>query len=319
MGNILITGIRATGIPHIGNYIGSIKPVVALQEKYQIYQLVADLHAISHVKDSELLRQNVRIITACYIASGLDYNKSVIWRQSHIPESALITLILSNFALTNELDSMLDPANISNVGMISYLYPVLMAADTLMIRADYVFGGIDNFTGLKYIQYLSERFNESFGNILKIPEPIHPSVPNMVTGLDGRKMSKSLNNTISILETEDILFEKIMYKHDSSKMDEKETILNLIKHFSIEDEYNQIESVLDSEKVDIKELKYHLFRLMNQEFMPIRERFQEIISVPKLIDELLEDGSSKVYRQASVMIQQILEYVGFKSAEYSNP
>jgi len=314
MKKTIVTGIRATGIPHIGNYIGSIKPIIALQDKYTVFQVVADLHAIPHVKNANILKENVHKIIACYLACGLDIEKSIIWRQSQINEMTWISSIFSTFTTTEELDLLVNRQTNKNLDLISYMYPVLMAADTLMINADYVFAGIDHKHGLEFIQKLSSRFNEVYGELIKVPEPLFPELNYMVKGLDGRKMSKSFNNTITIIEPEENLYELIMNPQLYKKSDgtnEIESILQLLYFFSTEEEFNSLKQGITNNEISFDDARHILFNNINNELEPIRQRYNQIISKPEYIDNILNEGLLKAKKHVSSKIQKILTVVGF--------
>lgn len=313
----IITGIRATGIPHIGNYLGSIKPVMEMQDEFNIYQIVADLHAIPHVKDPVTLNENVRITTACYLACGLDTEKTMIWRQSQIGETALISAILSTLTTVEEMDMLMDRKNNKNMDLISYMYPIIMAADTLIANVDYVLAGVDHEKSLEFIQHIAVRFNRQYGELLRIPKPLFPPLVEMVKGLDGKKMSKSFNNTITILETEENLHEMIM----NSKLDQtinendsRETILKLLSFFISEKEFNQIKQCVIKNEVNPREIRYLLFTNMNKELAPIRQRYNDIIKKPEYIDNVLREGLLRVKKHTLAKMQDILQKVGFYSS-----
>lgn len=312
----IVTGIRATGIPHIGNYIGSIKPIIQLQEEYTIFQTVADLHSIPHVKDANKLSENIYKIVACYLACGLDVENSIIWRQSQINEMAWISLILSIFATAEEVDILVNRQNNRNMDIVSYLYPILMAADTLLINPDYVFSGIDHKENLEFIQNLALRFNKTYGEILKVPEPFYPKLTHMLTGLDGRKMSKSFNNTIPIIETEEKLYELIMKPHLYLKDDgirEMDSILELLSFFTTNQEFISLKQGFDTKEINCDDIRHILFTNINNELSPIRQRYSKIIKKPEYIDSILNEGLLKAQKHASNNMKNILDVVGFSN------
>jgi tryptophanyl-tRNA synthetase len=315
VGKTLITGIRATGIPHIGNYLGSIKPVMEMQYEYDIFQIVADLHAIPHVKDPEVLKDNVRSAIACYLACGLDIERTTIWRQSGISEMAWITSIFSSLTTVGEMENLMGFENCKEKDLVSFMYPVLMAADTLMADVDCVLAGTDHKGNLEFLVNLAKRFNEQYGNVLKVPEPVFPPLREMVIGLDGRKMSKSLNNTITILDTEEKLYEIIvnskLYGGDRNA-EPTETALKLLSHFVSDDEYSRIKQSVLHNELDSKELNSLLFTNMNRELAPIRQKYNDVIARPEYIDRILTEGAEKYRRHASTKIQQILQAVGLE-------
>lgn len=314
MHETMITGMRATGIPHIGNYLGSIKPIMELQDKYQIFQLVADLHAIPHIKDPLVLNENVRTVTACYLACGLNTEKTIIWRQSQMNEMGWVVSILSTLTTAEEMDQLMDRKNNHNLDILSYMYPILMAADTLMIDADCVFAGIDHKTGMEFIQKLASRYNTQYGQLLRVPKPVFPSLGEMVKGIDGRKMSKSFHNTITILETEANLYEMIMNSklyETVSEADTRGTILHLLSLFISEKEFKEIQQNSINNEISSTEIRSVLFTSINNEIAPIRERYDEIMKKPELIDNILCEGLIKVKTHTANKLQKVLQQVGF--------
>ncbi len=309
----IITGIRPTGIPHIGNYLGSIKPILDLQNKYNIFQIIADVHAISHVKNSEILNENVQKITACYLSCGLDIEKTVIWRQSQMREMGLIAFALSNLTDTEQLDLLMERTDNKNIDIVSYMYPILMATDTLMVDPDYVFAGIDHKKNMKFIYNIATRFNMHYGNLFKVPKPLFPPLTEMVKGIDGRKMSKSFNNTISILETEENLYDMITnpkYYETDNREDLMQTSLQLLSFFNSE-EFKHIEQSVIKNEIDMKQVRYLLFININRVLKPIREKFNDLMKKPEYLDAILANGLLKVKNRTEKKMQQIFLKVGF--------
>ncbi|MBY9079771.1 hypothetical protein KIH86_09245 [Paenibacillus sp. HN-1] len=302
---ILLTGIRATGLPHIGNYYGSIKPLLTMQDEFRIYQLIADLHAIPHVRDGALLNHHVRSITACYLSCGLDVQQSVLWRQSQIQEMAWVSLILMSLISVDELDAEMKLTANKDIDMLSGIYPVLMAADTLMMGADLVFAGRDHETGLDFVSQLAQRFNSMYGEVLTVPRPYFPDLNHMVRGLDGRKMSKSFNNTISLLDSEDDLYQKIQ---SISGADEAESldILTDLRSLTADDHPRAVTT-------DLKEAKQLLFDELNRELKPIRQKYAEWIGQPDVLDRILQDGADAAREQANKKLGLLMNSVGLFS------
>ncbi|AIQ63590.1 hypothetical protein PSTEL_11360 [Paenibacillus stellifer] len=305
---ILLTGIRATGLPHIGNYYGSIKPLLRMQEEYRIFQLIADLHAVPHVRDGALLNDHVRSITACYLSCGLDVQQSVLWRQSQIQEMAWVSLILMSLISVNELDAEMKLIANQDIDMLSGIYPVLMAADTLMMGADLVFAGRDHETGLDFVSQLSQRFNSMYGNIFTVPSPYFPDLNQMVRGLDGRKMSKSFNNTISLLDSEDDLYQKIVRIKGADEAESLRIIADL----------RALTDAHPSDNVaNLKEAKQLLFEELNRELKPIRQKYAEWIGQPDALDRILQDGAAAAREQANKRISLLMNNVGLYSSTRS--
>ncbi|MDF9844112.1 MULTISPECIES: hypothetical protein [unclassified Paenibacillus] len=312
MKKIILTGIRSTGIPHIGNYYGSIKPLMNLQTEYHVFQLIADLHAIPHVRDPLIMNDNVRTITACYLACGLDVERSVIWRQSQIQEMAWIALILMSLLTADELNEVMEISNNGNMDLVSCLYPTLMAADTLMMGADLVFAGRDHVNGLMLINKLSQKYNAVYGDILIEPESIFSDLNEMVRGLDGRKMSKSFNNTISIIESEEDLYRKIMGLQGVSETDSFATIVDLLSHSLSSNELEAVKEKIRLKEMRLPEAKNILFENLEKEISPIRDEFYILLKQPDYLNQVLLDGLRKAEEQAALRKSKILASAGFR-------
>ncbi|EFM12374.1 tryptophanyl-tRNA synthetase [Paenibacillus curdlanolyticus YK9] len=310
MKKIILTGIRATGIPHIGNYYGAIKPLIDLQEEYRVFQLIADLHAIPHVRDHAVMQNNIRIITACYLACGFDVNQSVLWRQSQIKEMAWVSLVLMSLVTSGELEELMALSQNPTLDMVSCVYPVLMASDTLMLGADLVFAGRDHTHGLEFVRNLAKKFNACYGDILVAPEPIFPNLTNMVQGLDGRKMSKSFDNTISILDSPDVLNEKIMRLNSGDDEASYETILELLSYSVSVEQLEEIKARIQTKNIALSEMKSALFDALNMQLEPIRNRFNDYMKQPEYLDQILADGLIKAEEQAELRMKKILHSAG---------
>ena len=211
-GKIILTGVKPTGAPHIGNYIGAIKPALALSLRHEkSYLFIADYHALNAVHDPKVLRQDTYEVAACFLSLGLDPNKTVFYRQSDIPEIFEIVTLLS--AVTpkglmdrshayksakdkNREEGRDDPDHGVNMGL--YTYPLLMAADILMAQTDIVPVGKDQVQHIEFTRDMAGYFNNTFDQVFKLPEYQLEKGGALLPGIDGRKMSKSYNNHIPV-------------------------------------------------------------------------------------------------------------------------
>lgn len=304
----IITGIRATGIPHIGNYVGSIRPIINMQESYNIYQVIADVHAIPIVRNAEELRSNVYSILACYLACGLEPEKTTIWKQSQSDKTAwvfAVMLSLTNMAELKQIDGYEDD---DKKDLLSCMYNLLMEMDTISLDTDYIFAGVDHQANLKYLSLLVSHFNSIYNANLKVPELMFPDVKEMLIGVDGRKMSKSFNNTISILDSE----EKIHYTLCETSMKvESSDMLKMAKHFiANKDEFDDLSNLVKNNQISLLELKEKLFYAINMELTPIRKKYFEYRNNIDYLDKVLSDGLEKVEKKKDVRIRTILGNAG---------
>ena len=223
MKKIALTGIKPTGIPHIGNYLGAIKPALKLSETCEARYFIADYHALNACKDPVELKNMTVEIASAWLACGLDPNKTLFYRQSDVPETFELSTILMAFTpkglmnrahaykaiVQSNLENGKDPDDGVNMGL--FTYPVLMAADILLFDTDFVPVGTDQFQHIEMAQDIAQSFNYVYKTqALKIPQPIAQEETKTVVGLDGRKMSKSYNNTIPMFCTEKELKKLIM-------------------------------------------------------------------------------------------------------------
>ncbi len=217
-----LTGIKPTGEPHVGNWLGAIKPALALASAYETYYFIADYHALNAMYDAEALRKHTLSIAATYLAFGLDPERSVFYRQSEIPEVFELSWILACFAnkglmnrahsykdaVAKNLEAQRDPDHNVNMGL--YTYPILMAADILLFSANVVPVGADQKQHVEIARDIAERINHNYGaDLFVLPEPRIEEQVKTIVGLDGRKMSKSYGNTIPLFLDEKPLQKRI--------------------------------------------------------------------------------------------------------------
>ena len=208
---VILTGIKPTGIPHLGNYLGAIKPALELSNQYEARYFIADYHSLNTIKEPELLRNSTYQVAASWLACGLDSEKTLIYRQSDVPETFELTTMLMAFTskgLMNRAHAYKAQveANRENqkpedhsINMGLYTYPVLMAADILLFDADYVPVGRDQVQHIEMTADIAQAVNRIYKrNLLTLPEPVVSQTAQTLIGLDGRKMSKSYDNTIPL-------------------------------------------------------------------------------------------------------------------------
>jgi len=319
---ISLTGIKPTGNLHIGNYLGAIKPALRLAEEYDARYFIADYHALNSVKDPRELRSNIFEIAAGWLAAGLDPEKVIFYRQSSVPETFELSTILMTFTskgLMNRahaykalaeanIEKNVDPDSGVNMGL--FTYPVLMAADILLFNADFVPVGRDQTQHIEMAKDIARALNHNYGKeLLKIPEALVEEDIAVVPGLDGRKMSKSYNNTIPLFISESQLKKTIMRIVTNSqgveepKDPETSLIFTLYKLFAGADEVENLACRYRAGGMGWGAAKEELFRVVNRTLLPVRESYNSIIAKPGLIEEILEEGAKK----ARVIARETLE------------
>ena len=323
----ILTGITTTGTPHIGNYLGAIKPAIKMASEFdESFYFLADYHAIIKNSNSNEIGDSVKNIALAWIASGLDIEKSFFYRQSDVPEILELSWVLNcvtakglmnrshAYKAATALNTKDEDKGIT-MGLFSY--PVLMAADILMFDATHVPVGADQNQHIEMTRDIAARFNHTYKKIFELPEAIIESEKDIVLGIDGRKMSKSYGNIIPLLSTEKALKKSIakIVTNSLEPGEPKDTygcsVFSLYSHFASK---NELLELADDYKNGISwgDAKNKLFSLVNNEISPIRERYEEFSTNDKLLNELLHEGSLKARVMAKEKIAVVRELIGIK-------
>ncbi|MDR1252343.1 MAG: tryptophan--tRNA ligase [Treponema sp.] len=329
MKKISLTGIKPTGTLHIGNYFGAIKPALELVREYDARYFIADYHALNTVKDPEELRSNIREVAAGWLAAGLDPEQVIFYRQSSIPETFELATQLMAFtakglmnrahaykaAVQENIEKNGDPDGGINMGL--FTYPVLMAADIILFDSDVVPVGKDQVQHIEMAQDIAQAVNANYKReVLKVPQAAVVESMAVVPGLDGRKMSKSYNNTIPLFVPEKMLRKLIMRIVTNSQAVEepKETetsqIYLLYKLFANADEQSALAVRYRAGGMGWGEAKEELFRVVNRELSPMRERFEALIADPAGLDRILEQGAKKARPIAAATVRRFRKAAG---------
>ena len=314
---IALTGIKPTGKPHIGNYLGMYRPALDLMKNYQGMYFVADYHALTSLHDPNQLREHVYEVAASWLALGLDPNDAIFFRQSDIPEIPEFTWILSCFtskgllnrahaykaAVDENLALEREPDEGINAGL--FYYPVLMAADILLYGSDVVPVGLDQKQHIEITRDIAEAFNRTYGNTLKVPEGLIQETVMKVPGTDGQKMSKSYNNTIPIFAPEKALRKQIMRivtdskRPEDPKKPEGDTLFTLLGFFVDPNRLEEIRHLYIHGGAAYGELKKELADAVLAHFGEARARFDTLIQDKAYLDRTLMEGARKA-RQIGV-------------------
>lgn len=326
---IVMSGIRPTGLLHLGNYFGALRNYVKMQEEYECYFMVADLHSLTTHPDTKELKQNVHRVLAENIASGLDPDKAALYCQSHIYETSELYLYLNMLAYTGELektttfkDKVRQHPNNVNAGLLTY--PVLMATDILIHKASLVPVGKDQEQHLEMARNFANRFNHRYGDVF--PEPFAFNYGDKllkVPGLDGTgKMSKSENQNTALFlaDEDDVIRKKVMKaKTDagptepySQKPDYIENIFLLMKLVSAPDVIEKFENDYNNCVIRYGDMKKQLGEDMVKFIAPIREKVNAILADEKYLKEVMEKGAEKARKSARETIAQVREAMGLK-------
>ncbi|SEI50044.1 tryptophanyl-tRNA synthetase [Allopseudospirillum japonicum] len=321
----ILTGITTTGTPHLGNYIGAIRP--AIQAEGQAFYFLADLHALIKCQDASRIMQSRREIAATWLALGLDTDQAVFYRQSDIPEIPELTWMLTCVcakglmnrahaykAAVQENQQAQDPDKGVTMGL--YSYPILMAADILLFKADQVPVGRDQIQHIEMARDIAGRFNHLYqGDYFVLPNAQVDAQVEILNGLDGRKMSKSYNNTIPLFASEKQLL-KLIRKIKTNSLEPGEpkttedcTLFQLYSAFSTQAEIEAM-ATRYAEGIGWGEMKNVLFEQINRQLAPAREEYQRLLEAPDYIEQVLQKGAEKARFYAAPLMDEVRQAVG---------
>ena len=325
----IFSGIQPSGELHIGNYLGAVQNWVRLQASYECFFSIVDLHAITAKYDAATLAARTREMAIGLLASGIDPDRATLFVQSHVAEHSQLMWLLNAVAPLGELERMTqfkDKAQRSEsvpVGLLNY--PVLMTADILLYRADLVPVGEDQVQHLELAREIVRRWNAEFSpqsDFFLEPKPLMTEAKRIM-GLDGQaKMSKSLGNTIGILESPEAIWQKLRPAvTDPARVTKKDpgtpeicNLYHLHRYFSTPETVVEVADRCRGAKWGCLDCKRVLAESMAAHFAPIRERARELEARPERIDEILAAGAAKARSIARETLRQARELMGFLPA-----
>lgn len=326
---IVMSGIRPTGFLHLGNYFGAIRNYVKMQEDFDCFFMVADLHSLTTHPDTKELRSNVHRVLAENIACGLDPDKVALYCQSQVPATAELYLYLNMLAYQGELektttfkDKVRQNPNNVNAGLLTY--PVLMAADILLHRAKYVPVGKDQEQHLEMARTFANRFNHRYGEVFPEPQAFNYNQNLIkVPSLDGSgKMSKSENQmaTLYLADSDDAIRKKVMkaktdsgpVEKNSPKPDYIENVFLLMKLVSAEDVVQKFEADYNNCTIRYGDLKKQLAEDIVSFISPIREKVDAILHDEKKLRQIMEQGAEKANNSAAITMGLVQQAMGLK-------
>jgi tryptophanyl-tRNA synthetase len=318
----ILTGIQATGTPHLGNLLGAIIPAVELSKQpgNESFLFIANLHSLTQIKDAKELKQNTYEIAAAWLACGLDTEKTFFYRQSDIPETCELSWHLSCFfpyqrlTLAHSFKDKADRLQDVNAGL--FTYPILMAADILLYDAEVVPVGKDQLQHLEIARDVASRFNNQMGEVLVLPQAELQENTKYVPGTDGRKMSKSMGNIINIFLSDKELKKQVMSIETDSKTLEEPKDPETDKVFAI---YELIAAPEQTEELRVKYLagnfgyghaKTELLNLILTRFAKERETFNYYMTHLDELEAKLQEGAGKTRVIATQTIKRVRESLG---------
>ncbi|MFD1886601.1 tryptophan--tRNA ligase [Paenibacillus wenxiniae] len=326
----VLSGIQPSGLLTIGNYIGAIKNFVQLQNEYNCYFMVVDLHAITVAQEPEALREASESVAALYLAAGLDPSKASIFMQSHVPQHAELGWIMTTLASMGELERMTQFKDKSsgkeNVGAGLFVYPALMAADILLYNADLVPVGDDQKQHLELTRDLAARFNHRFGDYFTQPDPFIPEVGARIMSLDDgtKKMSKSNPNTgsyIALLDPPDVIRKKLSRATTDSGREVQYDPANKPEVSNLMTIYSQFSGMTLAEVADKFEgqmygaFKKDLAEVVVAGLEPMQQRYHDIRKSGEVRD-ILRQGAHNAGAKAEKTLADVKQRMGFLPASF---
>src|SRR5215813_7442143 len=317
----ILSGIQPSGVLHIGNYFGMMRPAIELQKEGETFYFIADYHALTSVRDPKALRENSRRVALDFLACGLDPKKAALFRQSDVPQVSELAWILSTVAPMGLLErahsykDKLARGMQATVGLFSY--PVLMAADILIYDSDAVPVGKDQKQHIEITRDLAVKMNETFGQpepdgrIFKLPEARIKAATETVPGIDGQKMSKSYGNNIDIFGDEKEMRKRVMsIVTDSTPVEApkdptKSTIFKLYSLLASKDEIAMMHEQFLKGGPGYGDFNKRLFEKLWEYFAPMRRRREEILSNKSYTDGVLAKGATRANEIADQFMKRV--------------
>ena len=325
MSKRILTGDRPTGKLHLGHYVGSLKNRLKLQDEYEVFILVADLHALTTNVDTSVIKQNIKDLILDQISVGIDPKKVTFCVQSGIPEAQELAIIFSMLVPKPRLERMptlkdvMRDLKIENPSLGLLSYPVLMAADILMVKANLVPVGKDQISHVELTREIAQKFNSIYGEMFPLPEALIPEELGTLPGVDGKtKMSKSLGNAIFLSDNEKAVREKVakMYTdstriHSTDPGDVKNNpVFIYLDAFGTKEDKLKIEDYKEKYKkgkVGDVEVKQYLTYVLDKFLNPIRERRARLEKEAGLVEKTLEEGTKKARSEAIDTLNKVKE------------
>ena len=318
----ILTGIQPSGIPHLGNYFGAMRQVCELQSRGESFLFIADYHSLTTNPKAEDLRARVVNLALDFIACGVDLEKTFFFRQSDVPEVCELAWILNTVTPVGLLErahsykDKIAKGFAPNNGLFSY--PVLMAADILLYRANLVPVGKDQKQHLEITRDIAIKFNNEYGEILTIPEGYIPDQVAIVPGIDGQKMSKSYNNYIPIFGKEKEIKKLVMsIVTDCKGLEEPKdpencNVVALFKLFATEAELEEMKAKYRAGNYGYGHAKKELFDKMWSFFEPMRKKREELAANLDYVDEILRKNGIRAREEAEKLMSQVRRAVGLR-------
>lgn len=331
----VLTGITTTGTPHLGNYVGAIRPAIRASQnaENETFYFMADFHALIKSQDPVAVHQSSKEIAATWLALGLDTDQATFYRQSDVPEIPQLMWMLNcvcakglmnrAHAYKAAVDANMAEGEDADkaISMGLFNYPVLMAADILMFSAHKVPVGRDQIQHIEMARDMAQRFNHLFGKgeeIFTLPDFLVDDNVAVLQGLDGRKMSKSYGNTIPLFLPEKQLQKSInkivtnLQEPGEPKDPDSSTVFQIYQAFATAEQTNEMRQAY-ADGIGWGDAKKRLFALVNEEIGAARERYNDLLARPGDIEDLLQKGATKARAISTPMLERVRDAVGIRS------
>jgi tryptophanyl-tRNA synthetase len=316
----VLSGIQPSGPLHIGNYFGAIRQYIALQHGNEAFYFVADLHALTSVRDRQRMRDYVLDALVTLLSLGLDPEKATLFVQSDVPETTELAWLLTTVTPMSWLEKCVSYKDKIQQGLPAdhglFAYPVLQAADILLYDADVVPVGQDQKQHLEVTRDIAERFNNVYGEVFRLPQPYILDAVAVVPGIDGRKMSKSYDNTIEIFDDPKTILKKCKKIVTDSKTVEDpkdpntDNVFQLFRLFASDEERAEAERRYRAGGVGYGEMKTRLAELIAETFAEARERRSDWLTHPERVAEVRAAGAERAHKTARVVLERAKEACG---------
>ena len=313
MSKKILSGIKPTGKPHIGNYFGYFRQMINLQNEYKTIAMIADYHALNFIQNAEDMKSLTREVATDFLALGFDTQKNILFKQSDIPEHTELAWIFDTITTVpymkraHAYKDAVEKGEEEKVSMGTFNYPMLMAADILLYEPDIIPVGQDQKQHIEFARDTAEKFNRIFGETFKLPEEYIMKDVETIPGIDGRKMSKSYGNTISLFAEDSEIEERVMSIVTDSSGERPANVYAIHKLLRPE---NELASIYEENKGKYKALKEILIEDLKNFITPLREKRKEIEKDEKLITKVLENGKQRAGEIARNKIAEVRSAIG---------
>lgn len=320
---IVLSGVQPTGDLHIGNYLGSLKNFIKLQDEYDCYFFLATYHSITENYDPKEKRQQILNLAATYLAAGLDPKKCVIFNQADVPECTELAWIFNTLTPMAELERMTqykDKAakQVKNINVGLFDYPVLQAADILLYHGNLVPVGQDQIQHVEITRDIARWFNNKFGEYFTEPKPLLTKIPKVMSLTEpDKKMSKSssANSYIAITDEPEVIKEKLQRAVTGTGTEDSipvgvQNLLALLEEFGTSEQLARFNEQIKNKTIKYSELKETLAKQISDYFADFRTKRQKLLNKPEYIEKVLKAGAKKAQKIAKQTINEVKERIG---------